>query len=419
MTKDIFVIPIKNNEGEYIIYAPLQNVAFIGNKKAADIIDRYVHGGEISNEEKNSVVWNYITQIENVQITLPKSKIVGSASNVVIILSQLCNLACTYCYAQEAHSNKILSKNKLKTVIDYILSNSASVVNFVFIGGGEPLLTWGLLKWAINYIYENKKSSQINITITTNATLLTSEKINYLKKYNVHLGISFDILPEIQNTQRPFVNTKLDSFEVVNDVIKKIEDAEISCSFRSTITKLNVKLMPDMVCFVKANYKGVKKLHFEPVANLEENDEEFYDEFVKSFMKAREIGSKNGITVYNSISNSLDKLSSRFCRGEFCITPTGDIVACHRISSRNEFAFKFVNYGIVNEEVNINLSNRSKVYETFNTKYKNCNTCYAKWHCAGGCPIERLFMQSPVQQRNKCLFTKSLIKHLLEERVAI
>lgn len=28
MTKDIFVIPRKNNE-EYIIYAPLQNIAFI------------------------------------------------------------------------------------------------------------------------------------------------------------------------------------------------------------------------------------------------------------------------------------------------------------------------------------------------------------------------------------------------------
>ena len=243
--------------------------------------------------------------------TLPESKTIGSESSVVIILSQSCNLACTYCYAQEARSSKILSKDKLKIVIDDVLSRSLLIVDFVFIGGGEPLIAWELIKWAIKYIYDNKKNStQVNITITTNATLLTDEKIWYLKKYNVHLGISFDILPRVQNTQRQFANLKCGSFDIVNAVIENIDNAKISYSFRSTITKLNVELMPEMVRFVETNYKNVKKLHFEPVLSSIDNDQAFYNVFIESFMKAREFGLKNGIIVYNSISNSIDKLGT-------------------------------------------------------------------------------------------------------------
>lgn len=418
MSKDIFIIPRKKINGEYIIYAPLQNIAFLGNKRAVEIVDKYIKGCEVTDEEKETIVWDYLTKIEAMRQTLPESKTIGSESSVVIILSQSCNLACTYCYAQEARSSKILSKDKLKIVIDDVLSRSLLIVDFVFIGGGEPLIAWELIKWAIKYIYDNKKNStQVNITITTNATLLTDEKIWYLKKYNVHLGISFDILPRVQNTQRQFANLKCGSFDIVNAVIENIDNAKISYSFRSTITKLNVELMPEMVRFVETNYKNVKKLHFEPVLSSIDNDQAFYNVFIESFMKAREFGLKNGIIVYNSISNSIDKLNSRFCRGEFCITPTGAIVACHRISSENEPAFKFVNYGFVNEQVNFNLSQRSEVYKRFNEKYEKCATCFAKWHCAGGCLADKLVQSPEQQQQDKCYFTKSLIALLLEERL--
>ena len=302
MSKDIFIIPRKKINGEYIIYAPLQNIAFLGNKRAVEIVDKYIKGCEVTDEEKETVVWDYLTKIEAMRQTLPESKTIGSESSVVIILSQSCNLACTYCYAQEARSSKILSKDKLKIVIDDVLSRSLLIVDFVFIGGGEPLIAWELIKWAIKYIYDNKKNStQVNITITTNATLLTDEKIWYLKKYNVHLGISFDILPRVQNTQRQFANLKCGSFDIVNAVIENIDNAEISYSFRSTITKLNVELMPEMVRFVETNYKNVKKLHFEPVLSSIDNDQAFYNVFIESFMKAREFGLKND-TVPNSVS---------------------------------------------------------------------------------------------------------------------
>lgn len=42
-----------------------------------------------------------------------------------------------------------------------------------------------------------------------------------------------------------------------------------------------------MVRFVYTNYTGVNKLHFEPVDNLNDNDAEFYNDFVDAFMTAK------------------------------------------------------------------------------------------------------------------------------------
>ena len=271
---DLF-IPRKNAKMGYIIYAPLQNVAFFGNKKTAELVNRYTQGNEISEEDRHTAVWRYLSEIMDIHVTLPKSKTVGSETCIVIILSQSCNLACTYCYAQEARSKKTLDKGKLRIAIDFALSKSSKTVDFIFIGGGEPLLNWGLLKYAIDYIFDaRKKSTQINITVTTNATLLNDERINYLKEHGVYLGISYDILPRVQNIQRPFADMNHNSFDVVDAMIKKVDDAGILYNFRSTITKLNVNLMPEMVDFVKSNYKNVNKLHFEPVLSVEDNDED-------------------------------------------------------------------------------------------------------------------------------------------------
>lgn len=121
---------------------------------------------------------------------------------------------------------------------------------------------------------------------------------------------------------------------------------------------------------------------------------------------------QNGIIVYNSISNSIDKLNSRFCRGEFCVTPTGDIVACHRVTSGENFGL--FNYGHIGEEISIDPLKKERIYNFFNKKYKQCNQCFAKWHCAGDCPAQRHLSSSC-----RCKFIKSLIKRLLEERLLV
>jgi len=413
LKQDLFIIPVIENE--YIIYSPLRRCAFSANTKAVDIIKKYLSGCDLSDTEKETKVWDYLLKLINKKSSIPTDGNINFSSEAVIILSQMCNLSCSYCYARESRTNVILDKEKLQYIIDNILSNSISQnFKFSFLGGGEPTITWDLLEWTINYINIIKNNSQnVSISITTNATALSDEKIDFLCKNNVSLLISYDILPHIQNTQRKHSDPNINSFDLVDIAIKKLTLKNVRYRFRTTITNNCVNLMPEMVQFTLQNYKNIKRLHFEAVMDAE-NDFSFYNMFLTNFFLARKIGQENGVDVQNSISNSFKRVRNRFCNGEYCITPTGNLIYCHRVSSENEKSFELFNYG--NLSYGINEDKLKKVLEFANSKMQECEKCFAKWHCAGGCTAERSYLTEQ-QQFYKCDFTKKIILELLKEKV--
>lgn len=414
---ELFVIPVMENPGAHIIYAPLENIAFIGNERAATIINKRINGIPLTQDESKSIVGQYLKQIDAIAVTVPEQRPMGPANSVVIILSQICNLACSYCFAQQARSSKVLPLASLKASIDYIWSHAQNKAEFVFIGGGEPTVTWKELSWAIEYIDSSKPSEkEVDITLTTNATLLSEDRIRFLKEHKVSVTISFEVLPRIQNSQRKGINLKHGTFDIVDKAIKCMGKYGLLCTIRSTITRLNVDLMPEMVTFAHEHYGFIKKLHFEPVSSCDDNDEAFYQHYLSSFFEAKRIGDTFGIDVYNSVSNSINTIKSRFCRGEFCITPGGDIVSCHRLSSENVNHFETVHYGYVDDHIHIKKEEQESALALFNQKREECDDCFAKWHCAGGCPAERL-IHTPEQRKLKCWFTQAIIAKTLYNKV--
>lgn len=415
LQNDIFIIPIE--EDKNIIYAPLRKAAFYANNNAAKFVDNYIKNNiTLDKGSENNLVANLI-KLEQLEVSEPVSNNkVYTKDKATIILSQKCNLACTYCYAQESRSKETLSKEYLRVVIDYVLSNETKrKKHFSFIGGGEPTVTWELFQWAVEYIREiaTKKKVSVNIGLTTNTTLLNNSKISWLKNNNVKVGISYDILPTIQDTQRPFYNKQKSSFEVVDKNLKHLLQMGFSCRIRSTITMQNVNLMPKMVEFVSENYPLIRHLHFEPVTDIAIDNNDFYISYIENYFIAQNVAEKRGIKIRNSITTAFERLDKRFCRGEFCITPTGKIVSCHRVSSEKDSFFDNFLYGAVTNKIEINDNLEHDVLSKNNENLIDCSTCFAKWHCAGGCPSNR-FLFSEKQKEDNCNFTREMIKKLLE-----
>ncbi len=414
LNKDLFIIPIE--EGN-IIYSPLRRGVFWANKEATLLVRKFLESGrlEVSSDDK---VQQYLYELSKVVANEPEVKLKPSTNSLVIILSQICNLACTYCYAQEARSKEVLSKDKLKIAYDFVLADANPEKYFTFIGGGEPFVTWDTIEWSINYINQHKSTSdKVSFSITSNATLFDDYKIAFCKENNIHIGVSFEIIKNVQDSQRPFYKSSKSTFDVIHNNIKRLIDSGISFGIRSTITKQNVSLMPEMVKFVVDNYPTLKRLHFEQVTDSSQNNADFYKEFIDYFFKARTIGKECGIDVYNSISNSVFRIKHCFCGGETCITPTGAIVACHRISSENDKGYNVFNYGrITKEGLEISDFKYNSYLEFTNRKKQECEECFAFWHCAGICPMERVVL-SDQQLLNKCDFTREIVKRILIERI--
>lgn len=414
LRKDLYIIPIE--EGN-IIYSPLRRGVFWANEKASEIVKQYLEDGQLDSSKDNRV-HEYLNVLSNANVVTPtmRSKPVGNS--LVVILSQLCNLACAYCYAHEARSKDVLGRDKLKVAYDYMLADKNKYKKVSFIGGGEPMVTWDAIEWSVNYINQHKApDDKISYSITTNATLINEHIIQFCKDNRIHIGVSFEIIKDVQDNQRPFYKSIKSTFDVIHKNIKLLIDNGVSFGIRSTITKLNVALMPEMVSFVADNYSGLKKVHFEQVTDPTQNNSEFYSDFIGYFFKAREIGKSYGLDVYNSITNSVYRIRERFCNGEMCITPTGDIVACHRVSSEKDIDYSTFCYGKIDEKSMVLDMSKYQSYLNFaNTKKPGCERCYAYWHCAGICPMERTVFKDS-QLDAKCNFTKEVVKRVLLEKI--
>ena len=411
---DLFIIPVA--EGN-IIYSPLRRGVFWASDNASQVAIKFLNDGKLdpSSDDK---VQKYLCALSEAKVRIPVRNEIPSKNRLVIILSQICNLACTYCYAHEARSKEILSKDKLKVAYDATLADENKSKHFSFIGGGEPFVTWDIIEWSINYINSHKANEdKVSFSITTNTTLFNEHSIKFCKEHNIHIGVSFEIVKEIQDNQRPFYKSDASTFDVIHKNLGLLIENGISFGIRSTITKLNVALMPEMVNFVADNYPNQKRLHFEQVTDPSQNNTEFYNEFVEYFFKAREIGKKRGVEVYNSISNSVFRIRERFCHVETCITPTGSIVACHRISSEKDKDYTTFNYGQIDaDSLLFDMSKYQRYLDFAHEKMPECNGCYAYWHCAGICPMERTAL-SREQLLTKCEFTKEIVKRILMEKI--
>ncbi len=347
------------------------------------------------------------------------------SQNLVLLLSNSCNLGCKYCYAQYERESGFLSKQKIKNIVNFVFKlnkNSPNIISVSFLGGGEPTLNWELLVWAIEYTKQQAAAYGIRLRIgfPTNATLLNAERIDFLAKNNVEIGVSFEPLPDIQNEQRPFVNSDSSTYNVVKRNVHLLHEKGIRTRFRSTITPQYVYRMEEMVQHVADEFPYIKKIHFEPVyplLELETNSFDidlFYTQFTDNYMKARYIGDLYGIDITTATTNILGKIKPRYCRGELCVTPIGDIVICHRSSSEKDVRYHKFKYGYVTDE-NIFIDNAKfqMVNELLNMKGTQCEECFSKWHCSGMCLSNRE-MYTTAQFQAYCTFVKMFQARYIE-----
>ena len=163
-----------------------------------------------------------------------------SISKIAIFLAQDCNLNCVYCYGSEDSESVggtygqrgMMSLTTAITSVDWLIENSGDreKIGIVFFGG-EPLLNFELLKEVVSYANSKAAlaSKEIVYSITTNGTLLDSEKIKYLKANNIQVTISMDGGKRIQDKQRPLPSGQ-GSYDLiakkVQALLKEIPEAD-------------------------------------------------------------------------------------------------------------------------------------------------------------------------------------------------
>ncbi len=404
------------NEKAAICYSPLKNdIALIDTHTASTLRS----DSALSLDDELKVFVNELSKDILYDHSLSRKEI-RKVNKLSLIPNNICNLTCSYCYSALGRNNIKLSIENLDTALDWFIDKQridGDSISIFITGGGEPLSTWELTSHAISKAREltAERGLKLYISLITNGTLLDDDKIQFLKDYDCPIGVSFDVLEDIQNSNRGKYNT-------VKRNIKKLLDNDMKVMINSTIIPSSVNRITEAVETVIREYPGLAQYTVEPVTGTElfGNPKEmrnFYNKFFDEYFIAKETAKRHGLKLRFTFDDSLRGVTSRHCPGKFALTPSGHISVCHLVSSMKEKRFQECIYGIVADgKVSINENKFNRLYEHNVFEYEECINCVAKWSCGGEC-FTRRSTYPPEYMAEVCRFNRKVIERLIKEEV--
>ncbi len=160
--------------------------------------------------------------------------------NYTIYLTDNCNMNCKYCYEKGTHKNNQIDIQMVKSLIDIEVKSDDKFCVITFFGG-EPLLKKSLIYEISDYIKSKKSKTTFLYNMTTNATLIDDDFIEFVKNNQfISISISIDGSSEVHNRNRLYGDQK-GSYDIVQKNVKKLLEVSREPVAVPVVTRNNEK----------------------------------------------------------------------------------------------------------------------------------------------------------------------------------
>lgn len=415
---EIYPLPI---DGGYLVYAPLSGLFFRLQKAEVDRMEAFL-GGSNSDDREVASLMDTLRSESKSSRTIPRKNDIGQLHKLTILPTYRCNFKCSYCYSAYGRQNKSLSWNRAVAAIDFFIDRNRTTLNelwLAILGGGEPFLSPDLTCNIISHARQRSHDQgfKLGIGLTTNGSIYNASLCKAMVDNSVNLGVSFEVLKDVQNAQRQ-------SYDTVVPVVQRYMQEGVDITVKSIITPDNVNRLEEMVMELHRLFPQVKKYKLQivedPVIFADRAVmRKFYDDFSSNFFVAQKLGFSYGIDVYVLASKYLDMLVEHYCGGEMCLNPEGGVTVCHRYSSLAESNYRSFVYGFISEdgEITFDKERFAQLMSHDINHSDKCSECFVKWHCGGGCLAQSSIYQ-PDQLEIICEWTRSFTKQILLRQLA-
>ena len=340
-------------------------------------------------------------------------------STMVMNVTNQCNLSCAYCYeygedkivqTENGKQPKWMSEETARESIEFLLRESGPTAHVTFFGG-ETLLNFKVLKTTVAYAKTRaaEAGKEIDFSLTTNATLLKPDVIEFLAEHNFGVTISIDGPPDLQDKFRVFHNGA-GSYALVEPKIKALLARHRSRPIGARVTLTRETLQVKRIYDHLAGNVGFWEVGFAPVTAAPGRGHALgdhgFDEVLAQFRElayeyrdAALAGRHHGFSNARETLDEIHKGASKAwpCGAGFGllgVSTAGDVALCHRFAGSDDHKLGTVRDGIDRGAQRAFLEAHHVANKT------DCATCWARPLCAGGCYHEAHTRYGHTQQPN-------------------
>ena len=327
-------------------------------------------------------------------------------TTMVLNVTNKCNLACTYCYeygedkivdTKYGDQPKFMAEETAKESVEFLLEESRGqeVAHITFFGG-ETLLNFPVLQDTVAYARRRaaEEGKRIEFSLTTNATLLRPEIIEWLADNQIGVTISIDGPKEVQDGLRVFHNGK-GSYDVVEPKIKELLKRHKTrpIGARVTLTQKNMDVLRIFQHLTED--MGFWEVGLAPVTTQDQRDYAITSEGKDKMLEQFEILAQEWLECalkdehhgFSNVKDTLEEIHKGVSKAYGCgaglglmgVATDGDVSLCHRFAGSPEHTIGSISEGIDREKQEEFLVDHHIASKT------DCHSCWARPICSGGC----------------------------------
>ncbi|MDR2043400.1 MAG: radical SAM protein [Clostridium sp.] len=325
--------------------------------------------------------------------------------SVTVCVSEDCNLACKYCYADGGSYHRagktVMSFQDLKYMFEGLLIiYPKGIVNYTFFGG-EPMLGFRQIESFVQYVTEEARKRNLiapHFAIVTNGTLITERAWRMFHDYQFSVTVSLDGPKSINDQMRVYPVGQKSVYDTVKGNITRfgkrsfllVAEATLSDAYFRNYSSGSAKEYLDS--FYSLGFDTV----FPFVAEMKDiacNDKDFvhgltcfyYDlaDYYMDLLLDPELFEGTPSNILGIVIDLLRKKSKKSCsagKGSLFYTCSGDLYPCQMYYGND--AEKIGTIRNV-KELKVSMDGRTQVTKD---NIPECKDCFAYRFCNMWCP---------------------------------
>ncbi len=346
-------------------------------------------------------------------------------ATMVLEVAQDCNLRCTYCYAEGGAyggERRLLTPKMARKAVRLLIREAGDreAVTLVLFGG-EPLLNMPAVEAAVEEAVLRGKETgkRVQISLTTNGTLLKPETIDFLQRHHVSVSVSLDGPSDLHDANRPDVAGQGSYAKILPKLQGLLKNCTAPVAARVTLT-------PDQWTRIEEVYDHLMGLGFHEVGIAPASpittdllpdsvqEEELLEGFATMTQRFKDEAEQGRILPFSNILDLLGRLhlgqtQSVACGAGFgylAVDADGNFFPCHRLAGEESFRVGNLDSGADAEKIVSSLATLT------DGKAEMCSDCWARTLCTGGCHYENYLRENKLglPPGGSCYFIRSWLQ---------